>query len=204
VWRGGADDEHAGEGDPFDRHATYIDSCLQVHRPTDMPVSTFATFEIVQPRLAGTSDASFERNAWWLMARTSLHHDWYVQASDLSTERWKVLDRAARWGRSHEKLFRLGRMVAGDPRQGAVYGFSAFEAGAGVLALRNPSSKPGTAERTLSNLLGLPIAARKASYRFTPVFGETKALEGVHGGRETIKAELPPLSVAIFEVKAEK
>lgn len=201
LWRGGADDSHAGAGDPFDRHSTYIDTCLQVHRQTDMPVSAFVTFDIVAPRIAGSSDESFERNAWWLAARTSLHHDWYLEARDLTEARWKLLAKVARWAKERESLFRFGRMVGGDPRRGDIYGFSAYDGGQGTLALRNPGAEPRKLERTLANLLGLPREARKISFRLAGVFGETKALEGARKGSETVPVELPPLAVVILEAR---
>ncbi|MBM3335612.1 hypothetical protein FJY63_13215, partial [Candidatus Sumerlaeota bacterium] len=95
VWRGGRDDSHAGVGDPFDRNNTYLDTCLQLHRNTEMPMSAFVTFDIVQGRTKASSAKAFECGVWWLAARTSLHHDWYVQASDLTAEEWRLLARAA-------------------------------------------------------------------------------------------------------------
>jgi hypothetical protein len=204
VWRGGADDSHAGTGDPFDRHNTYLDSCLQAHRPTDMPISAFVTFDIVMRRTAASSDEVFERGAWWLAARTSLHHDWYIQASDLTPERWKILARVARWAREHKKIFRASRMVGGDPRQGDIYGFSSFDGKRGTLGLRNPGAEPKTLERPLWNLLVLPRPARKWTFRFKGVHGNTGPLEGDHPGTATLRVELQPLEIAVFEVKAMK
>ena len=203
VGPGGTDSGLPDDGEPFDRHATSIDRRLQIHRPTEMPISAFAVEDMTASLLAGTSDAAFERNAWWLVARTSLRHAWSVQAEDITPERWKVLERAARWGKTHERLFRLSRMIGGDPSRGAIYGFSAYEAGAGVLALRNPSSKAASLERSLSSLLVLSRAEQKKNYRLAGIHGETKAIEGVHAGRSTVKVELPPFAVAIFEVKEE-
>ncbi|UCE50548.1 MAG: hypothetical protein JSW47_10365, partial [Phycisphaerales bacterium] len=65
LWRGGRDDSHAGQGTPFDRHNTYLDSILQGHRETDMPISAFVTFDIVQDRIRGANDRVFERGFWW-------------------------------------------------------------------------------------------------------------------------------------------
>ncbi len=203
LWRGGADDDHAGAGDPFDRLNTYIDSCLQAHRPADLPISAYVTFDLVAPRIAGASEESFERGAWWSMARTSLHHDWYLAPDDLTPGRWKALDGAARWARGHEKLFRSSRMVGGDPRKGDIYGFSAFDEGRGVLSLRNPSAEPRTLERPLSSLLGLPRALRGRTFKLTGTFGASKTLEGVHLGSAALKAELPPLAIAVMEVESE-
>jgi hypothetical protein len=204
VWRGGSDDSHAGAGEPFDRHNTFLDICLQPHRSTEMPVSAFVTFDIVQGRIAGNRGDVFERGVWWLAARTSLHHDWYIQASDLTQEQWKVLARAAAWAKSHEKLFRWSRMIGGDPAQGEVYGFAAFDDGHGVLALRNPSSEPRTFQGSLASLLDLPPATRSRSFNLYGIFGKTRAVEGDRRADAAVSFQLPPLSIAVFEVQPEK
>ena len=205
IGRGaGAGGGASGDGEPFDRQATAIDAGLQVHRPADVPFSAFVAEDLEPSCLAGTSDAAFERNAWWLAARTSLLHRWCVQPGDLTPERWKVLERAAEWAKGQHKLFRLSRMVGGDPRQMGIYGFSAFEEGVGMLALRNPAAKPGALEQSLSRLLVLSREAGGKSYILRGVYGETKALEGIHPGKSPLKVELPPLAVAVWEVKVER
>jgi hypothetical protein len=199
----GAKEGASGEGEPFDRVATFIDEGLQGHRPTDMPISAFAVEDVPPGVALGASDEAFERNAWWLFARTSLRHSWDLEVLKLPEARWKVLEGAARWGRSHERLFRLSRMVGGDPRQGGVYGFSAFESGAGVLALRNPTAKPAVLERALSNLLALPRGVSRRNYRLTGIHGDTRAIEGVHQGRVPLKVELAPLAIVVLEAREE-
>jgi len=201
VWRGGADDSHAGVGEPFDRHNTFLDGCLQALRDTEMPVSAIVTFDIVQGRTAGGSEEGFERGVWWLAARTSLHHDWYVQAGDLKPAEWKLLARAAKWAKQHETLFRWSRMVGGDPRKGEIYGFAAFDAGRGTLALRNPSAEPRTLEGSPAELLDMPIAARALSYRLHGVYGTTQSLEGTQPATAPLRIELPALGIAVFEIE---
>jgi hypothetical protein len=200
VWRSGADDQHAGAGDPFDRYHTFVDGCLQVHRHTEMPISGFVTFDIVQGRTRSSSREAFERGAWWLAARTSLHHDWYVEAGDLTIDEWKLLARAAHWAKGHEKVFRFSRMIGGDPRKGEVYGFAAFDAGAGTFALRNPSDQPRSFEGVLADLLDLSDAERQRAYRLRGVFGGTQPLEGRRQATDALRIELPGLAVAVFEV----
>ncbi|MHB1034281.1 MAG: alpha-amylase family protein [Pirellulales bacterium] len=200
VWRGGADDQHEGAGDPFDRYHTFVDGCLQSHRATEMPISGFVTFDIVQGRTRSSSRAAFERGAWWLAARTSLHHDWYVEAGDLTAEEWKVLAHAAKWAKSHETVFRLSRMIGGDPKKGEVYGFAAFEAGAGTLALRNPSDKQRWFEGRLADLLDLSDGERRRAYQLRGVFGATKPLEGRRAATDALRIKLPAFAVAVLEV----
>ena len=201
VWRGGADDSHAGGGEPFDRNNTFLDTCLQAHRSTEMPISAFVTFDLVQGRITGNLDDVFERGFWWLAARTSLHHDWYIQASDLTPERWRILARAVRWAKNHDQLFRWSRMIGGDVGRGEVYGFSAFDEGRGVLALRNPSAVPQELRSTLSSLLELPGSAHSRSFKLRGVFGEVGAFEGIHPANAQFRIEFPPLAIAVLEVE---
>jgi hypothetical protein len=199
VWRGGRDDSHAGKGTPFDRHNTYLDSVLHSHRETDMPISAFVTFDIVQDRISQGDDEAFERGFWWLAARTSLHHDWYIQATDLTLDQWKTLARAARWAKQHERTFRFSRMIGGDPAHGKVYGFSAFYGGRGVLGMRNPSDEPSAVEGTLSDWLLLPGSAGNRVLRVRGVYGKTGRLEGSHPVTAPLRIELDPFQIAVFE-----
>jgi hypothetical protein len=201
VWRGGRDDSHAGKGTPFDRHNTYLDSVLNSHRKTDMPISAFVTFDIVQDRISQGDDEAFERGFWWLAARTSLHHDWYIQASDLTLDQWKTLARAARWAKQHERTFRFSRMIGGDPAHGEMYGFSAFYGGHGVLAVRNPNDEPGVLEGTLADWLLLPDFAHSRVLRIRGVHGRTESLDGSHPAAAPLRIELAPFQIAVFEVQ---
>jgi len=203
LWRGGRDDSHAGKGTAFDRHNTYLDSILQAHRRTDMPMSAFVTFDIVQDRIRGADDRIFERGFWWLAARTSLHHDWYIQASDLTLTQWKMLAQSAQWAKRHEKAFQFSRMVGGDPAQGEVYGFSAFDGQRGTLALRNPSDASQPFQGTLAKLLLLPEAVHDRTFRLHGVYGRTKALEGTRRAFAPLGIDLPALEIAVFEVALE-
>jgi hypothetical protein len=200
VWRGGVDDSHAGAGEPFDQHTTYLDSCLQAHREAQMPIGGFVTFDIVQHRIGGNSDRVFERGFWWLAARTSLHHDWYIQADDLTLERWKMLERAARWAREHEDVFRFGRMIGGDPARGEIYGFAAYDRGHGTLALRNPSGQPKGFDGNLAEILDLPKKDAGETYVLSSVFGLTRAIEGPRRAVDPMHLDLPPFEIAIVEV----
>lgn len=201
VWRGGADDAYAGVGESFDRYSTFVDCCLQRQRAAGLPASAFVTFDMVQDRIKDCSDLAFERNAWWLAARTSLHHDWYVQAGDLTTDRWQLLTRAIGWAKVHEKEFRFSHMVGGDVRRGEIYGFAAYDAGRGTLALRNPSDVPRTLETTLSDLLDLSAADRSRRFTLCGGYGAIKPLEGERAADARWEIDLPPLGIAVFEVR---
>lgn len=203
IWRGGLDDSHAGAGEPFDRHNTYLDVCLERHRHTEMPMSAFVTFDIVTNRISGNQDEAFERGFWWLAARTSLHHDWYLQAEDLTPQRWRQLAAAAKWAERHQSVFRWSRMVGGSPAQGEIYGFAAFDGREGTLALRNPSLEARSIEAPLANLLELPDSEHALTLKLQGAYGITASLEGRHAATDVVRLELPPLAVAVLEVAAD-
>ena len=133
----------------------------------------------------------------------SLHHDWYIQASDLTLEQWKTLARAARWAKQHEKTFRFSRMIGGDPARDDMYGFSAFDGQRGVLAMRNPSDEPRVLEKTLADWLLLPDRARVRDVRVRGVYGKTGSLDGSHPATAPRRIELAPFQIAVFEVQLE-
>jgi hypothetical protein len=129
-----------------------------------------------------------------------LVNDWYVQASDLSLARWKTLARVSEWAKGHAGLFRFGRMIGGDPSQGEVYGFAAYDGKGATLALRNPSSdSTQIVAGSLRQWLELPDAAQRHSFQLKGVYGHTRTLAGIHAAQKLLRFELAPLGVAVFE-----
>ena len=92
-------------------------------------------------------------------------------------------------------------MIGGSPSRGEVYGFSAFDGSRGTLALRNPSLKDRTIRASLADLLELPTDEQKLVLQLRGVFGETGTLEGEHLATKPINLTLPPLAIALFEVR---
>jgi len=204
LWRGGADDAFLGKGEPIDRYTTYIDACLWRLRKTCVPIGAFVTFDLVTRRILPSSDQALSRGFWWLAARTSLHHDWYVHPDDLSLSQWRALARAATWARSHQEVFRFGRMIGGEVRKGEIYGFAAFNGKAGTLAFRNPSLQEKKIAGELADWLELDRSEASGSYLLEAVFGRTADVLGVHTGKERLELSLPPLGIAVFEVQRKK
>ncbi len=200
LWRAGADDEHSGVGAPFEKYNTFVDSCLQRHRETSLPFSTFVTFDLIAKRMLPADDEGLKRGFWWAAARTSLHHDWYLHPDDLTDGQWRSLAEAARWAKAHEQEFRFSRMIGGDPSKGDVYGFACFDGKSGTLALRNPDAKPRSLSGTLRQWLELSPAESNAAFRLRPVFGEKIGPEGNRRGSGDLRLELPPFGIAVYEV----
>ena len=91
-------------------------------------------------------------------------------------------------------------MIGGDPRKGEVYGFAAFDAAAGTLALRNPSGQTRRFEGRLADLLDLSAAQRRRAYQLRGVFGATGPLAGRRPASDTLRIDLPAFAVTVLEV----
>jgi hypothetical protein len=117
----------------------------------------------------------------------------------MSLERWKMLERAARWARAHQDVFRFGRMIGGDPARGEIYGFAAYDRH-GTLALRNPSAQSKGVDGNLAEILDLPKNEAGETYVLSSVFGQTGAIEGPRRAVDPMHLDLPPFEIAIVEV----
>jgi hypothetical protein len=64
----------------------------------------------------------------------------YITPSLLSQTDWNVLAESAEWSRSNAAILRDTHWVGGDPAKGNPYGWASWNAGSGILVLRNPTS----------------------------------------------------------------
>ncbi len=205
IWRGGFDDSQSNQDSPRrERFATYIDGCLDVLRPTAMPVASVVVFGLIQNAFRNyksdnESIEDFERFAWHMVARGSHHHDLYVAPDSLSDSEWEVMTRVLNWARERADILSRSRMVLGSPTAGDVYGFSSYRNGQAILMLRNPSGAAQEVSAALADLL--PHETLPADVRFdvTRVTGTANLLKTI-GATESLSAELQPYEVLLVEL----
>ena len=82
-------------------------------------------------------------------------------------------------------------MIGGNPKKGEVYGFAAFDAGVGTLALRNPSDKQRLFEGRLADLLDLSDAERLRLSTAGRVWGDEAAGRPATGHRPIANRTAP-------------
>lgn len=199
VWRGGYDDRTSDDEAPRrERFATYIDRCLQVLRPSAMPIASIIVFGLIQNTgrtyaSDGETLADFTRALWHMVGRGSHHHDLYLSPESLDGEQWRVLNEVLRWARERRMLLARSRMILGDPATGTVYGFLGWRDRQGILTLRNPR---GIAQAYQLRLSDHAPRTAGAGLSIDPAFGPAPtrctetALEGI----------LPPYGVCVLEL----
>jgi hypothetical protein len=113
----------------------------------------------------------------------------------LSKSNWDTLAEAVRWSRAHSETLQDTHWIGGNPDKLQVYGWAAWSPAAGIVTLRNPSSKVqhfSVGLRRIFELRGHTAIA----YKLHNAWSDAKP-----GGFETIQTGKPfDLALAPFEV----
>jgi hypothetical protein len=75
----------------------------------------------------------------------------------MTAELWDALAKAANWSRRNSDVLVDTHWIGGDPDRGEVYGSASWSPRKGIVALRNPSSKPASYVLDLATTLELPV-----------------------------------------------
>ncbi|NUQ34833.1 MAG: DUF1705 domain-containing protein, partial [Planctomycetaceae bacterium] len=132
------------------------------------PLSRLMTHGIIHGRLNRLGGLDETTREWsdsvvFYFARGVQLQELYITPDLMSPEWWRILGRAIQWAGAHAATLDQTRYLGGEPRRGEVYGYVHWGADEGLVAVRNPDSRPATlalttAERPAS--LGAPGAWR--------------------------------------------
>ncbi|WP_233868836.1 enterotoxin [Paraburkholderia adhaesiva] len=203
IWRGGADDGEAGAGSPRERWITYRDAQTwrNVVRGSPLfPLNSLMLHGIIfaqmHTRLNVRHGAAFQHEVRSYFASGTQLQELYVTPALLSGEDWDAVAQAARWTRTQAGVLVDSHWIGGVPEELDVYGWAAWAAPAGIIALRNPRDRAQTFVLDLRRDLELPgLAAGRFAVR--DVWGGSSANvpAWIDAGREH------PLKLAPFEVR---
>ena len=117
----------------------------------------------------------------------------------MTAENWDDLAECAQWSQKNAAVLVDTLWVGGDPGLGEVYGWASWTPQKGLLALRNPSSKPAAITLDLAQAFELPPKAPRQFRLRSPWKDEiTKpSLELEAGAPHSF--QLGPFEVAVFE-----
>lgn len=101
------------------------------------------------------TDAQFRDYLFSVAARGANLTEFYFGCGKMDAGKWRVCRAAELFAAQNRGLLRRTVMFGGDPLQGALYGYAAFDANAGLITLRNPSARPQTWTGTLDETLGV-------------------------------------------------
>jgi hypothetical protein len=77
----------------------------------------------------------------------------------MGPEHWDALAEAAKWSSENSDVLVDTHWIGGDPGAGQVYGWASWARRKGILALRNPSDKPGAITIDIGKAFELPGGA---------------------------------------------
>jgi hypothetical protein len=217
IWRQGADTHFEGKGSDRQRWITYRDSqilagtlargplfpvpALMIHGVfiNDMPLSG----NPYDPSLPGpTYDLGDIRDEVRSYFATGVAlQELYINPARMSDGAWDALAEAARWARAKADILADSHWIGGDPAQGEVYGFAAWRAGKGILALRNPDDAPASITVEIGLAFELPEGA-PGEYVLASPWAEGEGGPGVvvAAGRPHI-LRLAPFEAIVLEAR---
>lgn len=163
IWRGGSDDGEAGTGSPRERWITYRDGQTWRHVARASPLFPLNSlmlhgivFAQMHARLNARDGAAFRHEVQSYFASGTQLQELYVTPALLRDDDWDVVARAAQWARARAGVLRDSHWIGGAPDALDVYGWAAWAAPSGIVALRNPGGRAQTFVLDLRRDLELP------------------------------------------------
>lgn len=100
------------------------------------------------------TDSEYRKYMFMMSARGTYFWELYYSYNMLSPSKWQINADVFRFIKDNAEILKNSTFIGSDPADGGIYGYSAWGDEAGIVALRNPSSKPQEFTFTLSNDMG--------------------------------------------------
>ena len=149
------------------------------------------------------SDAEFEKLVFWQACCGAALNEMSISRGILSDEKWDSLAAAANWQRANYEILKNATFIGGNPAEGNIYLFSAWDKDAnGIIALRNPTNESTPLTLTLNKLMGCPENMRGLIR--TNIYNRKGSVEGeIYNYNDQINITLAPYEVKIIQFSAD-
>lgn len=206
IWKGGADFGYEGEGNTRQRWMNYRDygiyeitqgraslcpvSSLMLHGVTIADKGPISEYEM--------DDEVIMQDIWSFFGSGTSLQELYINPHKLNSYTWDVLAEAIKWARDNKDILLDVHWVGGNPVNGEIYGYGAWQPNRATLVLRNPSAKKKAFTFTLNDVLQLPSGYNQGSYT---LFNEVrKEALGKIDVNERKKLVLDPFEVKVLSL----
>ena len=207
TWRGGRDMDFIGAGSTRQQWINFRDADTYrrvVRRGPLYPINSLMTQGIVHAQLGFAKKMAmvpeeFRDEVRSFFASGTCTQELYITPQLLSERNWDDLAEAARWSHANADVLVDTHWLGGDPAKGQIYGWACWSARKGILALRNPSDKPGRITIDVAKAFELPSGAAR-SYTLASPWKEDASRPPVvltAGGEQTF--ELKPFEVRVWD-----
>lgn len=129
-----------------DRMLSYRDSRYYdffVKRKYQVPPEYLYNHDPIYGNTAKVSmtDGEYRKYMFMMATRGTYFWELYFSYNMLSVSKWRINADAFRFIKNNAEILKNSVFIGTDPAAGGVYGYSAWGEGAGIVSLRNPSSK---------------------------------------------------------------
>lgn len=211
IWRGGDDHSFTGVGSWRQRWITYRDAETYhniVEAGPLFPLNSLMLHGIIfgaqTQHLNSDPDGDFADEVHSYFGTGTDLQELYITPSLLSQRDWDVLAEAARWARDNAQVLKDTHWIGGDPAKLEVYGWASWNAGKGIVVLRNPSDHLQSYSLDVGVAFELPGGAARIYRAHSPWAADrrTAPIE-LHAGQGR-SIELKPFEVLTLDAVTEK
>jgi hypothetical protein len=162
IWRNGNDSGCSGEGSKRQQWINYRDAVTRqmvVARGPLFPLNSIMNQGIMVAKEAANLGADLKDmkdEFRMFFADGTQIQELYMTPQMMTPAVWDALAEAARWSRANADVLVDTHWIGGDVDRGEVYGYASWSPRKGIVALRNPSSKPAAYVLDVAKALELP------------------------------------------------
>lgn len=211
VWiNNSADMYYEGDGSNLDQCLNYRDgryydyyivrqqqfpaSCIYNHEPCYGKKNYNPPLPAKSHKTVYYTDEEFTKYLLMCMMRGTGFVELYYSPSMFDDQKWEINARILQWAEANFHILRHSEYFGGVPKDGACYGYAAFEDGKGYVIVRNPSAKVQKFTIPLGKYSLCGNHELKTIYPVDgPAFSTGKAAE----------LDLSPREIRLFEVSAQ-
>ncbi|HEM6082208.1 TPA: discoidin domain-containing protein [Streptococcus suis] len=144
------------------------------------------------------STEDFRTYLYMLGTRGTGFWEFYYSPSMLDDAKWQVNGEAVKWIESNFETLRNAVYHGGQPREGEVYGYSAWDPNNGIVSVRNPIDKEQSYELRLDRIVGMREGTTSL-HRVTVLGDKRHDTSSVTNYGDVLRITLKPYETVIFQ-----
>jgi hypothetical protein len=145
----------------------------------------------------GESKDAFRKYLFMHLSRGTGFLELYIRPKVLSQDDWDVLSEGVSWARKVFPAFKRVHMHGGNPRNGEVYGYSAWTKTFGYISIHNPGTEPRSYSVKLDREAGL-VPGSGPFVVSSPIEGSTTGLAASYQLGDALQVNLQPGEIRIL------
>ena len=191
-----------------DRMLSYRDSRYYdffIRRKYQVPPEYLYNHDPIYGNTAKVSmtDSEYRKYLFMMATRGTFFWELYYSYNMLSASKWRINADVFRFIKNNAQILKNSVFIGSDPEKGGVYGYSAWGDSAGIVSLRNPSSKEQEFTFNLNKNMGCAeFSGEMCRANIYPYTEKCDSENYSYGDSFTVK--LNPSEVIIMKFTSEK